>query len=347
MCQLAAYVGDRPIAPLLLRSIELQEPYGGSHASGLGVIDGGEIRIEKDRGHVARVRSTTGITSLGGTTGIAHSRYSSRLMRDPRHNTAEKAHPFIDDTGTVALMHNGDISNYEEHWRRLEEEHTFRSYSEDVDAITDSEIAVHMLSDAVQEGKTVEEGLRSIAAQLRGTFLLACMTTEQSETVWIANWHQRCVVGVGDGESMFCSSHIGFHEVRDEIDRIFEPPKNSLIKLTRGGVEVSPLDPSRRVPRLELNSNLLGSRILELLRGRGELDYKVLERELNRDGMAEALGISQERWREYMREGVSIVNPYIKTLDMLIADGMIRERVDLRLEGGVPDTPRFSYSLVK
>jgi len=44
---------------------------------------------------------------------------------------------------------------------------------------------------------------------------------------------------------------------------------------------------------------------------------------------------------------VSIVNPYIRTLDMLIADGMIRERVDLRLEGGVPDTPRFSYSLMK
>jgi len=39
------------------------------------------------------------------------------------------------------------------------------------------------------------------------------------------------------------------------------------------------------------------------------------------------------------------VNPYIEVLDMLISEGRILERVDLRPEGGVPDTPRFSYTL--
>lgn len=346
MCQLAAYVGDRPIALLLLRAIELQEPYGGAHASGLAILDDGEIKIEKDFGHVARVKSTTNITSLKGTTGIAHSRYSSRIIRDPRHNTREKSHPFIDDTGTLALMHNGDISNYKEHWKRLSKKHTFRSYSADVDAITDSEVAVHMLSDAVQEGMTMEEGLRSVASQLMGTFLLACITSMQPETVWIANWHQRCVVAVGDNETMFCSSHIGFHEVSDDFDRVFEPPKNSLLKLTRDGVEVMPLDPNRRVPNLELNKNILGNRILGLLKCKGELDYKVLERELNEEGLAEALGISQEKWEAHKKAGISIVNPYIETLDMLIAEGKIKRRIDRRLEGGVEGTPRFAYSLV-
>ncbi len=47
----------------------------------------------------------------------------------------------------------------------------------------------------------------------------------------------------------------------------------------------------------------------------------------------------------YRKAGVSIVNPYIEVVDMLLADGLIRERIDLRSEGGVPDTPRFSYSL--
>ena len=71
MCQLAAYVGDRPIAPLLLRALELQEPYFGAHATGIGVIDDGALVVEKDYGHVARVRKTTAIESLGGTTGYA------------------------------------------------------------------------------------------------------------------------------------------------------------------------------------------------------------------------------------------------------------------------------------
>ena len=35
-----------------------------------------------------------------------------------------------------------------------------------------------------------------------------------------------------------------------------------------------------------------------------------------------------------------------RAVDMLIARGKIRERVDLRPEGGVPDTPRYSYSLI-
>ncbi len=345
MCQLAAYVGDRPIAPLLLRAIELQEPYSAAHATGMAVIDDGVLRIEKDFGHVQRVRSTTNIESLDGTTGIAHSRYSSKLIRDPRHNTKEKAHPFVDDSGTVALMHNGDFTQYKEHWERLRERHIFRSYSADVDDITDSEIAIHMLSDELVRGLTMEEGLRSVATQLKGTFLLTCITSEQPEAVWIANWYQKCVVALGEDEAMFCSSPIGFHDVREELDRVFEPPKNSLLKLTRGRVEVFPLDPSRRVPNLRLDRNVLGKHILELLRRGGELDYKVIERSLNKEGFAQALGISQEKWAEYKRSGVSITNPYIETLDMLIADSEIRERVDLRQEGGVPDTPRFSYTL--
>jgi predicted glutamine amidotransferase len=346
MCHLAGYVGDRPIAPLLLRAIELQEPYSAGHASGLAVIDDGMLKIEKDRGHVARVRSNTKIESLEGTTGIAHSRYSSRLIRDPRYNTREMAHPFIDDTGTIALMHNGDFHNYKELWNELRGAHTFRSYSAEVDDITDSEVTVHMLSDHIAEGMTMEEGLRNIASRLRGTFLLACIKAEQPEAIWIANWYQRCVVAVGENETMFSSSPIGFHDVRDEMVRMFEPPKNSLLKLTRDRVEVMPLDPDRRAPQLELDKSELGTHILDLLRRKGELDYKVLERQLNKNGLAKALGISQEKWEEYRREGVTVVNPYIRTLDTLIAQGKIRERIDLRPEGGIPDTPRYSYALV-
>jgi len=46
-----------------------------------------------------------------------------------------------------------------------------------------------------------------------------------------------------------------------------------------------------------------------------------------------------------MKGGVSVNNPYFKTLDMLMAGGKIRRRIDRRLEGGVEGTPRFAYSL--
>jgi len=286
MCQLAAYVGDRPIAPLLLRAIELQEPYSGAHASGLGVIDGGELRVEKDIGYVARVRKTTAIESLEGTTGIAHSRYNSQARDDPRYNTGKMAHPFVDCTGSLCLMHNGGITNFRDHWEGLREGHKFTSYEAEVNAITDSEVALHMLEDAVKEGMSVGEGLRWMAPQLKGSFLLAYISTEEPETVWIANWHQPCVVALGEDEAMFCSSHIGFGEVRDELDRVFEPPKNSLLKLTRGRVEVTPLDPGRRVPDLRLNTNELGRLILDVLRQKGEVDIRNLRSEINPESWA-------------------------------------------------------------
>jgi hypothetical protein len=345
MCQLAAYLGDRPIAPLLLRAIEHQEPYYGGHASGLGVISSGVLKVEKDFGHVARVRSTTAIESLEGTVGIAHSRYNSTARDDPRYNTRGMAHPFPNEEGTIALMHNGGIGNYKEHWGRLKANHAFSSYSAEVDAITDSEVAVHMLSDALDGGMGVEEGLRSLARRFTGSFLLGVITVDKPETVWIANWHQPCVVAVGDDEAMFCSSHIGFHEVRGELNRIFEPPKNSILRLTRGRVDITPLDPDRRVPDLRLNGNELAGQILEILKRTKELDFRMIASALGNEGWAKAYGVSVDQMKGYREAGVSIVNPYIEVVDMLLADGLIKERIDLRSEGGVPDTPRFSYSL--
>ena len=345
MCQLAAYVGDRPIAPLLLRAVEHQEAYIGGYATGLGVIDDGTLKVEKGVGHVRRVVSSTNIAELKGTTGICHSRHTSKAKDRPDLNTRAMAHPFLDETGTLALMHNGSIHGYRELWEGLKERHEFSSYSEEADDLTDSEVAVHMLRDYIDEGSSMEEGLRSLAQNIRGEFLFGIISSEHPETIWIANWHNPCVVALGDDEAMFCSSPIGFHDVRDELDRVFEPPKNSLLKLTPGKVEVTPLDPDRRVPNLNLDRNELARHVLELLQRGGELDFKVLERSLNRKGFAEALGLPQERWQEHRKAGVTIVNPYIATLDMLIADGLILERVDLRPEGGVPDTPRFSYSL--
>jgi glucosamine 6-phosphate synthetase-like amidotransferase/phosphosugar isomerase protein len=78
MCQLVGYIGDRPIAPLLLKALELQEPYLGAHATGMGVIDSkGKIWINKATGPVAVAKKTTKISKLKGNIGIGHSRNSA------------------------------------------------------------------------------------------------------------------------------------------------------------------------------------------------------------------------------------------------------------------------------
>lgn len=345
MCQLAAYIGDRAIAPLLLNSLQYQEPYFGGHATGIGVLKGGMIDVIKAPGHVAHVKKTTDIEGLDGTCALAHSRYHAPAKEDARYNTAEMAHPFLSDDGRLALMHNGGIANYKTHWERLRDSHTFRSYSQEVDAITDSEVAVHMLADEVAGGKHVGDALKSIATQCTGSFLLGAISVEEPDTVYIANWHQPCYVAVGDDEAMFVSSKAGLRDVKDEMTSIFKPPKNSLIKLTRGGAEISVLDKARRVPDLRLDMNLLAERFEDVLREKGRRDFREMRYDLNPDDWAEAYGLPVDDWNALRKAGVNVVNPYIDVVDMLKHEFRVVESVDPRVEGGVAGTPRFSYVL--
>ena len=345
MCQLAAYIGDRAIAPLLLNALKYQEPYFGAHATGMGVLKGDMIDVVKAPGHVAHVKKATDIEKLEGTCAIAHSRYNASAKDDARYNTARMAHPFLSDDGRLALMHNGGIANYKMHWERLRDSHEFRSYSPEVDAITDSEVAVHMLADEVAGGKSVGDALKSIAAECTGSFLFGAISVEEPDTVYIANWHQPCYVAVGDHEAMFVSSRAGLRDVKDEMTSIFRPPKNSLIKLTRGGAEISVLDKGRKVPDLRLDVNLLGERFENVLREKGRRDFREMWYDLNPDGLAEAYGLSVDEWKALRKAGVSVVNPYIDVVDMLKHEFRVVESIDPRVEGGVAETPRFSYVL--
>jgi hypothetical protein len=328
-----------------LKSLELQESLFGAQATGLGVVNESGLFTLKDSGHVKKVIETTEIKSLEGSVGIAHSRYHLPAKDNPGYNTLEMAHPFLCDDETLALMHNGRINNYKELWRLLKDTHVFRSYSLLVDDITDSEVAVHMVSDYLESNYSMEDALRLLASECTGSFLFGCIREGVQDTVWIANWYQPCVVAIGEDESMFCSSHIGLSHVRDTFERFFEPPKNSLIKLMKGKVEITPLDLGREAPFLELDYNLLGREIQSKLDYEGNLDIVQLALSLVPDGWARAFGVSSDEFLEYTKAGVSPVNRFVDVLNMLKSEGKIVEEVVRQLEGGINDTPRLSYSL--
>ena len=86
-------------------------------------------------------------------------------------------HPFTNDAGDIAMMHNGDIANFKEHWARLKPNHKFKGYNPAVDWITDSEVAVHMIDDEVKKGAGFDEALRTVMPKLTGQVLL-CLISE-------------------------------------------------------------------------------------------------------------------------------------------------------------------------
>ncbi len=346
MCQLVGYLGDRPIAPLILKALELQEPYFAAHATGMGVIDAkGKIQVQKATGPVAVVKKTTKITGLKGKVGIGHSRYSLIARDDPRCDIDSMCHPFTNDAGDIAMMHNGDIANFKEHWARLKPSHKWKSYNPAVDGITDSEVAVHMIDEEVKRGAGFDEALRTVMPKLTGQVLLCLISEKEPDTIWLANRYQPCVVGVGEDEAMWTSSRVGLTPIEDDLKRIYQPPKNALIKLTAGSVETEVLDPNYVVPEMKLNKRVVKEGVLSVL-GVADLDFYRLWYALDKTHWARAYGVEQEEWRALRRDkGVSIVNPFIEVLDELIEAGKIEKSIDYRREGCTARTPRFLYSL--
>jgi len=345
MCQLAAYIGERH-SSFLLKALRNQEPLYGGHATGMGVINGDQIEIVKGAGPVDYVKSQKPeIADLDGICALAHSRYSSNARDNPDYNLNEMAHPFISDDGKIALMHNGVISNYKKLWKKLEEEHTFRSYGEKVDDITDSEVAVHMLSDAFNNGMSMIESFQHITPKLKGTFLLAAINTDDPDAIYIANWYQPCYVALGKGEALFVSSRRGLNGLTEHLDRVFQPPKNSITRLTRDSTDIHLMDEKRVVPPVRMNVFQARRKILESLKQDGPLDVRELFHSLQYEEWAEVYNMPVNAWKDQWKEGVYVMNPYFELLEDMVLGGDLSESIDPRMEGGIENVPRFKYSL--
>jgi len=211
MCHLAAYVGNRPIAPLLLDSLKLQEAYIGAHATGLAVVNETGIELVKSVGHVDHVRSTSNIDKLTGTAGIAHSRHSFNIVKDPRYNVHGAAHPWLINDGTYALMHNGIIENYSTLKTWLQNEGT--TFSSE----TDSEVAASLIGYFYNKGADSQGGKQSDGQnrfewavqralhELHGTFGLAILCVDFPDMVIGAKRGSPLILGVGDNEYILAS----------------------------------------------------------------------------------------------------------------------------------------------
>lgn len=103
MCNIAAYVGSRPAAPILIDLIRKQEGLNGGFYIGLATVSGGKIHYRKVVGSLEDLLSQTDALHLPGTVGIIHT-------RTPGGGDAEWGHPFLGEKNgqpVIAMVLNG------------------------------------------------------------------------------------------------------------------------------------------------------------------------------------------------------------------------------------------------
>ena len=139
----------------------------GQEAAGIAVSDFTNVIVYKDLGLVAQVFDESTLATLTGSLAIGHTRYSTTGSC-----TYENAQPSFKQiqggNGSLALGHNGNLTNTHELWRELD-----GAAKDDMGATTDSDLITSML--AANPDVSVEEAAVSVLPRLRGAFSLVFM----------------------------------------------------------------------------------------------------------------------------------------------------------------------------
>src|SRR5438874_12001444 len=145
MCGIVAYVGRKIAQPLLIEGLKRLE-YRGYDSAGIAVIDdAGQLHIRRAVGRISVLESSvqSGNPLPNARLGMAHTRWATHGAP-----TEINAHPHTDDSGRIALVHNGIIENYAGLKQLLEEKgHKFASQ-------TDTEVLAVLVGDLYEQFKT-------------------------------------------------------------------------------------------------------------------------------------------------------------------------------------------------
>ena len=194
MCGIVGYIGERDSVPIILDSLSRLE-YRGYDSAGIAVIDkAGSLTGSKAEGKLSRLaeRLKNG-ESLSGKVGVGHTRWATH----GRPNDAN-AHPHMDCTGKIAVVHNGIIENYAPLRARLiERGHVFKSE-------TDTEVIAHLI-ETHYDGDIVV-AVRKTLAEVIGAYALGVISSDDPERLIFArNGASPLVVGIGEGEMYVAS----------------------------------------------------------------------------------------------------------------------------------------------
>ena len=200
MCGIVGYTGSNSaLSPVIegLRKLE----YRGYDSAGIAlpIAIGKPLFIEKRAGKLKKLEDALAKTP-DAKSGIGHTRWATH-----GGPTDTNAHPHLDNEGKLALIHNGIIENYVELRAQLEKRgHKFKSE-------TDTESVVHLLSDARKENNgDLAAAMRQVCQQLKGSFTLLAIHSDNPSHIVGARRNSPLVVGVGKGENFLASDVAAF-----------------------------------------------------------------------------------------------------------------------------------------
>jgi glucosamine--fructose-6-phosphate aminotransferase (isomerizing) len=228
MCGIVGYVGPRQAADLLVEGLRRLE-YRGYDSSGIAVLNGQGLVVMKQSGKLSVLEQQLKDYTPKGTVGIGHTRWATHGPP-----TATNAHPHTDQSGKIALIHNGIIENAAAIRQVLAQRgHVFKSE-------TDTEVLAHLVGECYRG--SLEEAVAEALREVDGAYGIAVICEEEPDVLVAARKGSPLLVGVGDGEWFVASDASA---ILSHTRSVVYLDDGEMVVLTRKGYHVRDLMATR------------------------------------------------------------------------------------------------------
>ena len=174
---------------------------------------GNSLELVKDLGDAATVSGQYGLNSFNGTHGIGHTRMATESDVDIRSAHPYWAYPFSD----VAVVHNGQLTNYWTNRRALERKgHRFSSNC-------DSELIAVYIADRMNQGDDLETAMKNSVEYLDGVFTYLVATKDELGMAKDVMAAKPMVVYEGDDMIALASEEVAIRKLFDHHIETFDP----------------------------------------------------------------------------------------------------------------------------
>ncbi len=221
MCGIIGYIGEKPVAPILLNGLARLE-YRGYDSAGIAVMNQSGIEIYKAKGRLSFLREKTEQARPQGFEGIGHTRWATHGEPSDLNS-----HPHSNACGTIAVVHNGIIENYQEIKDELIAQGAVFSTQ------TDTESIVQLL-DTYYKGDPLD-AIKKTLARLRGSYALGIMFADRPGELYCSRKDSPLVAALAPDGSFIASDIPAILEYSRDV-YLLDNGETAL--LTREGIKI-------------------------------------------------------------------------------------------------------------
>ncbi|MBT3797193.1 MAG: glutamine--fructose-6-phosphate transaminase (isomerizing) [Candidatus Marinimicrobia bacterium] len=194
MCGIIGYYGNKEITPILLNGLQRLE-YRGYDSAGIALMDSNSIYTQKNSGKVSELAKNIKASKIRGKIGMGHTRWATHGEPNDLN-----AHPHLDHSGKISIIHNGIIENYASLKKVLiKKGYEFKSE-------TDTEVLVQLISDIYfSDGLSFEQAVQVALTQVVGAYGIVTFCSEEPDKLVAARHGSPLVLGIGEDDYFIAS----------------------------------------------------------------------------------------------------------------------------------------------